>query len=1182
MDNPKMPPPLPSGPAPAPSQAAPPPLSVTPPPLTPPPVPVAAPVVNAPPIPPTRPAVTPPPILASPTTAAAPPVPATPDTNTTHVAALPIKAPEPNTVPLTPPVRATTETPPTPATLASPPKTVAHATAPAAAKSIWSMSADASTPTPATPKTPSTPAARPNAGDTRTSIDTQTPRDTDSAMDAKAAKDAKTPADAHSPPTPAAAPLAKLSLPALRARMSLGTKFNLIMLVVFLAGIALSWIFIAKITRRNAEEKVAGSADELLNVMNSVRRYTTENVKPALKAQMGDRDGDIFASTDGKFIKESVPGFASVKTFEYFSQLRDYSDFSYKEAAPRPTNMANKVDDFEAGLVKEFEADPSLTFKTGFRERGGQPVFYSARPMRLTQKDNSCLYCHTSVEMTPRAQLAEYHDQGLGWKIGDVVAAQVVYVPAEKILKAGRTNAWQIVGIFTAIFALLMLVLNLLLRFTVARPIHHLATATDALSRGDMDQCGPLARNEISRAAKRHDEIGALADRFNFMAGEVQTREDSLRAARAQIERREAYYRSLIENADDAIIVGDRERIASYASPSSKKVLGVPPEQIVGKCLTELMHPEDRPRALEEFADIRQRPGVGPRWEFRRIMPDGSTRYFQAVTNNLLEDPAVQGIVVNMWDITEEKRAAGLEKQKDAAEQANKAKSAFLANMSHELRTPLNAIIGYSEMLQEEAQDLGEKGFVDDLKKIHTAGRHLLMLINDVLDLSKIEAGRMDLYLENFPVKGMISEVVATIQPLVTKNGNNLVTNIADDVGDMNADLTKIRQSLFNLLSNACKFTEKGTITLAVDRQADDGKDFISFRVTDSGIGMTPAQLGKLFEAFTQADASTTRKYGGTGLGLAITRRFCRMMGGDVTVTSEVGKGSTFELRLPALVIDDKKPAKTEPAPSVAQIMEHTGPANGQLVLVIDDDPIIHELMHRTLTKEGFRVEVAASGDEGIRRAREISPDVITLDVMMPGKDGWAVLSELKADATLAKIPVVLMTILDNRQMGMSLGASEYLIKPVDLERLGGLIRKFSRTASTNGGRILVVEDDPSLRELERRTLESAGWLVTEAQNGRVALQRINEAIPDLILLDLIMPELDGFEVLEVLKANPVWRDIPVVVITARELSPEERAVLVSKVERIVQKGNYSLESLAADVSSLLKTRAHIESGSGI
>jgi len=495
-------------------------------------------------------------------------------------------------------------------------------------------------------------------------------------------------------------------------------------------------------------------------------------------------------------------------------------------------------------------------------------------------------------------------------------------------------------------------------------------------------------------------------------------------------------------------------------------------------------------------------------------------------------------------------------------EVASRHKSEFLANMSHELRTPLNAIIGYSEMLQEEAADLGEERFVADLGKINAAGRHLLELINAVLDLSKIEAGKMDLYLETFSVGGLVYDIAAVIQPLAEKNANRLELDCDENVGVMRADLTKLRQVLFNLLSNACKFTDHGTVSLAVARETDEAGDWVTFAVHDTGIGVTPEQMTRLFEEFSQADVSTTRRYGGTGLGLALSRRLCRMMGGDITVTSEPGQGSTFSVRLPATVVE------TRVEPATAAVFPGEGqPSGANTVLVIDDEAAVRELMQRFLTKEGFRVRTASGGEEGLRLAKELRPDAITLDVMMPGMDGWAVLSALKADPDVAGIPVIMLTIVDERNLGYALGASDYLTKPIDRERLVAVLKKYRHDLP-----ILVVDDDVGLRELLRRILESEGYTVREAENGRAALERVREAPPGLILLDLMMPEMDGFEFVDEFRRHEGWRTIPIVVVTAKDLSPAERQRLNGYVERILQKGAYSRDALLAEVRELVAT----------
>ena len=495
---------------------------------------------------------------------------------------------------------------------------------------------------------------------------------------------------------------------------------------------------------------------------------------------------------------------------------------------------------------------------------------------------------------------------------------------------------------------------------------------------------------------------------------------------------------------------------------------------------------------------------------------------------------------------------------------ASQAKSAFLARMSHELRTPLNAIIGYSEMLQEEAEDLGHDDLLPDLKKINGAGKHLLSLINDILDLSKIEAGKMDLYLETFEVAPLTAEVATTIQPLIEKNENRLVVRCPDGIGEMHGDLTKVRQILFNLLSNASKFTHQGTVSLSAGRQERDGRDWLLFEVADTGIGMTPEQVQKIFEAFTQADVSTTRKYGGTGLGLAITRRFCDMLGGEISVESAPGVGTTFRLLLPAF--QDEAGEGSAAGPDAPRGTLDAGP----LILAIDDDPAARDLLERFLTREGFQVRTAPDGEEGLRLARELRPAAITLDVMMPRVDGWAVLARLKADPELADIPVIMVTMLDQRNLGYALGAVDYLTKPIDWGRLGSVLGNYH---SARSGDVLVVEDEPDLRSLLQRMLVKQGYQVRDAENGRVALERVREQAPALILLDLMMPEMDGFQFLDELRKVPEWRSIPVLVITARDLTEEDRRRLNGGVQHILEKAAYQQEELLRRVRELVSER---------
>ncbi|MDB5325024.1 MAG: integral rane sensor hybrid histidine kinase [Phycisphaerales bacterium] len=931
------------------------------------------------------------------------------------------------------------------------------------------------------------------------------------------------------------------------SRFSLGTKFNLILLAVFLIGAAVSYVALQHMMQERSAQQVAGNADILLKAMNSVRDYTTKNVGPHLK--------DVQKATD-TFIAETVPGFSAREVFEQFRGKEGFDQFYYKEAAPNPTNLRDKADAFEASLVDKFEADKEAKRISDFRVVNGQRMFFTAAPIRVKQQ--SCLECHTTPDMAPAAMIRQYGgDNGFGWKLNQVIAAQIVYVPAEQVVAEGRRHAQLVVGLFVVVFAVILLLINCLLQFTVLKPLHHLAGATEVIGQGGAATFGETDDGRrIESTGRRGDELGTLASMFTRMSQAVRDREAGLRDAQHTMQEREARFRALIENASDAIVVTGADHVIRYASPAVQSVLGVPASTVVGRRLIEFIDPADHDRLCEVRDEVVSTAGASRRTEYT-LGPAAGTRagaFIEAVGHNQLNEPAVGGIVINLRDVTERR-------QKAAAEEANQAKSQFLASMSHELRTPLNAIIGYSEMLQEEAEDLAQDSFIPDLKKINTAGRHLLELINDVLDLSKIEAGKMDLYLENFAVKTAVTEVATTIGTLATKNKNTLNVEDADDIGTMHADLTKVRQMLFNLLSNACKFTENGTITLSATAEADN----IVFKVTDTGIGMTEQQLGKLFEAFSQADPSTTRKYGGTGLGLAITKRFSRMMGGDVMVTSELGKGSTFEIRVPRTVVQPADDAPLKPLPVPSPQANSSQPR----VLVIDDDPAAQDLMRRTLTKEGFHVTVAAGGEEGLAAARQLQPDVITLDVLMPRKDGWSVLADLRADAQLRDIPVVLVTLTDDKQMGYTLGATDYVPKPVDFDRLVHVLRRLDgrvKPAEGDAGYVLVVEDDAALLELERRALEKSGWRVVEAADGQAAINAIEQAIPTLIVLDLLLPTMDGFAVVERLRENPAWSAIPLIVVTARDLSPGDRELLRGQVQSIVEKGRYELRELAATV----------------
>ena len=502
---------------------------------------------------------------------------------------------------------------------------------------------------------------------------------------------------------------------------------------------------------------------------------------------------------------------------------------------------------------------------------------------------------------------------------------------------------------------------------------------------------------------------------------------------------------------------------------------------------------------------------------------------------------------------------ARLEVARDQANEASRTKSTFLANMSHELRTPLNAIIGYSEILKDEACDNQLTEFLPDIERIEAAGRHLLGIINDVLDLSKIEAGRMDVYLEDIDLAALVCEIQSIVRPLVTKNNNKFDVVCPADIGGMRSDLTKVKQSLLNLLGNSAKFTRDGEITLKIWRAPTGGA--VSFQVKDTGIGMTPDQLKKLFQTFTQADTTTTKRFGGTGLGLAITKHFCTMLGGDVTVESEPGKGSTFTITLP-----DRPAAATAPAPEERRGEER---ARSATILIVDDDPAALRLLSKTLGSAGYQVIEARTGKQALEEVRAQRPAAITLDVLMPHMDGWSVLAALKADPELRDIPVIMVTVLKERGLAFSLGASDFMTKPVDRAALKAMLHRYvpCGTQST----VLLIEDDPASLEATRRILKRLDLDVGEASNGLEGLRWLeSHARPDLILLDLMMPVMDGFEFLKELQKRTELQDIPVVVLTAKQLSAEEIGTLTGSTERILAKDAASNVELVAAIRKCL------------
>ena len=725
-----------------------------------------------------------------------------------------------------------------------------------------------------------------------------------------------------------------------------------------------------------------------------------------------------------------------------------------------------------------------------------------------------------------------------------------------------------------SIFGLLF---TLVVLHSIRHPLTRLVTSIKAIVEGDLDTPVPQGG---------HDEIGTMArtlalfrdsllERNRLAEEREQARESLGRVQQQLIDAIETVTEGFaLYDAEDRLVICNKRYRDMYDGIDVSIEPGVSYESILLAAARQGQIPAAEGQ-VEEWVRERLRRHRNPGPPFEQSRPDGQ---WLKINERRSEDGSIVGVFTDISELKAREAELGnmvdqLAEARDAAMRATQTKSQFLANMSHELRTPLNAVIGITEMLEEDAEDLGYDDFTEPLQRISRAGKHLLNLINDILDLSKIEAGKMELHLEDFGLREVINDAALTVKSVAERNGNRIDLVCPDDIGNLHADITRVRQILFNLLSNACKFTENGVVTVAA-RPLGNGET-VEVSVSDTGIGMSPEQVAKLFNDFSQADSSTTRKYGGTGLGLAISQRFCNMMGGDVTVTSEPGKGSVFTMRLPRKV-ESSRPSLSEQASSLPSLAAAAGDreaTQGNMVLIIDDDPDARALLERFFRDEGFAVASANDGEAGIARAQELKPVLIACDVMMPVLDGWGVLRRLKADPALAAIPVMMVSILDEKHKGFSLGASGYVTKPIDRRQMLAILGRHQ--TGTEGGEVLVVEDDADTRQMIRRMLISEGWRVREAEDGQVALDRLAVALPDIIMLDLMMPRMDGFEFLAAMRERPEFHDIPVVVITAADLTDEDHRRLNGGVELVIEKAASGEDDFLDELRSFIKV--HVE-----
>jgi PAS domain S-box-containing protein len=644
--------------------------------------------------------------------------------------------------------------------------------------------------------------------------------------------------------------------------------------------------------------------------------------------------------------------------------------------------------------------------------------------------------------------------------------------------------------------------------------------------------------------------------------------EDAGRSLNEQLARSQARLQAIVDSSLNAIVSMDQEGMVTDWNPQAEATFGWKHDEIVGKAVADTIIPEHYRNAhragLAHYLGTGDGPVLGKVLELTALHRTGREFPVELAISraSALGERAV--FVAFLRDITKRKQAESAINDLNAELQvANRHKSEFLANMSHELRTPLNAILGFSELLLDDtAGKFDSTTRVKFLTQVNTSGRHLLGLINDILDLAKVEAGQVMLKIEDVSISEVAGQVTATMEPIATKKGVRVEAHL-EASGQVQADAGKLRQMLLNLVSNAVKFTpEGGTVTIAAGRHDQT----VEISVADTGIGIATSDLGRLFREFQQLDTGTGRLHEGTGLGLALTKRLAMLHGGDVRVTSEPGKGSIFTIELP---LKQKNAGHAAPA---------SPRANGEgrpVVLVVEDNDQAADLLVRQLDHGGFHGVVAGSGTEALAKARELQPVAITLDIVLPGLDGWDVLTQLKHDDATRDIPVVVVSVVDKPEFGRALGALDYFVKPIDGKALLARLDKYTFTnkAATDNTRVLLIDDEPSnLRWLEA-VLEPAGYSVTSAGGGRDGIDLARASLPDLILLDLMMPEVDGFDVVEALFADPSTRSIPIMILTAKDLTDGDKRQLNGHAKAILERGSTGATDILAWLDRLLAAR---------
>ncbi len=645
----------------------------------------------------------------------------------------------------------------------------------------------------------------------------------------------------------------------------------------------------------------------------------------------------------------------------------------------------------------------------------------------------------------------------------------------------------------------------------------------------------------------------SLEKRLYYAVGRDITRR---KQAEDALEQEQSLLKAFMDNTTDHIYFKDKESRFIRINKAQTNLFRLSDaREAIGRTDAEFFTKEHAQQAYADEQDVIRSGIPMAAKEEKETWPSGEETWVSTTRAPLFDRSGqIIGTFGISRDITERVRAQEeLQAAKEAAEYADRAKSDFLANMSHELRTPLNAIIGFAEILRDEIIGPIRPDQKELVVDIHTSGRHLLNMINDILDLSKIEAGTMELDFEIFSIVDTMEEVNTVVNALASKKQIRLIQEFDRDI-TVTADKTKFKQILYNLLANGVKFTNEGG---RVTTQLEISENSLLVRVIDTGVGITPEDQEMLFQAFTQVDTSKARAHEGTGLGLALTKRLVELHGGEIWVESTVGEGSTFSFTLPI-----QRHAASSSAPMPSNL---PSTADNRTILVAEDNEQAAHLLGIYLMEAGYRVEYATDGEAAIAKAAEIKPFAITLDIMLPKKDGWQVLRALKANPDLQSIPVIIVSITEERQLGFGLGAVDHLVKPIDKTALLASLRSLRLPDQDGSVRILVIDDDPQAIRLLSTILESEGYDVLKAYGGQEGIDLAIAEAPALIILDLAMPEVDGFQVVKRLAEHPGACDIPIVICTAMDLTDEEKDRLNGQIQSVIEKtGNVRQKLLDA------------------